>query len=136
MFRMNGIYGSCTDEFILAAEGSQYWCPAYEHTRGLIWLSNSNNLLIPNFLLGIGQTGISSFSGPLILCILATFGRSYLLSKSDKIQNDINKRWNKHKQVNKSFIGTCLFNAYKKYGIDNFKFKILCICFDEDTMSS
>ena len=29
------------------------------------------------------------------------------------IQNDINKRWNKHKQVNKSFIGTCLFNAYK-----------------------
>ncbi|MFQ3321019.1 MAG: hypothetical protein ACI9O1_000091 [Candidatus Thalassarchaeaceae archaeon] len=91
MFRMNGIYGSCTDEFILAAEGSQYWCPAYEHTRGLIWLSNSNNLLIPNFLLGIGQTGISSFSGPLILCILATFGRSYLLSKSDKIQNDIKK---------------------------------------------
>ena len=58
MFRMNEIYGSCTDEFILAAEGSQYWCPAYEHTRGLIWLSNSNNLLIPNFLLGIGQTGI------------------------------------------------------------------------------
>jgi len=91
MFRMNEIYGSCTDEFILAAEGSQYWCPAYEHTRGLIWLSNSNNLLIPNFLLGIGQTGISSFSGPLILCILATFGRSYLLLKSDKIQNDIKK---------------------------------------------
>lgn len=49
------------------------------------------------------------------------------------IQNDINKRWNKHKQVNKSFIGTCLFNAYKKYGIENFKFKLLCICFDDDT---
>ena len=49
------------------------------------------------------------------------------------IQNDINKRWNKHKQVNKSFIGTCLFNAYKKYGIETFKFKLLCICFDDDT---
>ena len=49
------------------------------------------------------------------------------------IQNDINKRWNKHKQVNKSFIGTCLYNAYKKYGISNFKFKIICVCFDEDT---
>jgi group I intron endonuclease len=57
-------------------------------------------------------------------------GKNYV---GQTIQNDINKRWNKHKQVNKSFIGTCLFNAYKKYGIDNFKFKILCICFDEDT---
>lgn len=57
-------------------------------------------------------------------------GKNYV---GQTIQNDINKRWNKHKQVNKRFIGTCLFNAYKKYGINNFKFKILCICFDEDT---
>ena len=49
------------------------------------------------------------------------------------IQLDINQRWNKHKQVNKKFIGTCLYNSYKKYGIENFKFKIICICFDEDT---
>lgn len=49
------------------------------------------------------------------------------------LQDDIKKRWNKHKQVNKSFIGTCLYNAYKKYGIENFQFKIVCICFDEDT---
>jgi group I intron endonuclease len=48
------------------------------------------------------------------------------------IQDDINKRWNKHRQVNKKFIGTCLFNAYKKYGIENFKFKLICICFDSD----
>lgn len=48
------------------------------------------------------------------------------------IQYDINKRWNKHRQVNKRFIGTCLFNAYKKYGIENFNFKIICICFDSD----
>ena len=57
-------------------------------------------------------------------------GKKYI---GQTIQNDINKRWNKHKQVNKSFIGTCLYNAYKKYGISNFKFKIICICFDEDT---
>lgn len=48
------------------------------------------------------------------------------------IQHDINKRWNTHRQVNKNCIGTCLFNAYNKYGIENFKFKIICICFDSD----
>jgi group I intron endonuclease len=48
------------------------------------------------------------------------------------IQDDVNKRWNKHRQVNKSYIGTCLFNAYKKYSIENFTFKIICICFDSD----
>lgn len=49
------------------------------------------------------------------------------------IQKDINSRWNKHKQVNRNCMGIILFNAYKKYGIENFKFKLLCICFDEDT---
>ena len=49
------------------------------------------------------------------------------------IQENINKRWGSHKQVNKRFIGTILYNAYKKYGIDNFKFKLICICFDKDT---
>lgn len=48
------------------------------------------------------------------------------------IQNDINKRWNKHKSTNRKYIGQILFNSYNKYGIDNFKFKILCICFDDD----
>lgn len=57
-------------------------------------------------------------------------GKKYI---GQTIQNDINKRWNKHKLVNKSFIGTCLYNAYKKYGVNNFNFKIICICFDEDT---
>ena len=34
----------------------------------------------------------------------------------------------KHKTV-----GKILFNAYNKYGTTNFKYKIICICFDEDT---
>ena len=91
MIRMNNLYGSCTDEFILLAEGSSYWCPAYEHTRGLVWLSNTHDPLIPNFLLGIGQSGLSSFSGPLILCIMATISWSYMLTKGQKLQNDIKK---------------------------------------------
>jgi group I intron endonuclease len=57
-------------------------------------------------------------------------GKKYI---GQTIQKDINQRWNKHKQVNKSFIGTILYNAYNKYGISNFKFKLICICFDEDT---
>ena len=57
-------------------------------------------------------------------------GKKYV---GQTIQDDIYKRWNKHKQINKRFVGTCLFNAYKKYGIENFKYKIICICFDEDT---
>ena len=91
MIRMNQLYGSCTEEFILLAEGSSYWCPAYEHTRGLVWLSNTHNLLIPNLLLGIGQSGLSSFSGPLILCVIVTSLWSYILTRGEKLQNDIKK---------------------------------------------
>jgi group I intron endonuclease len=49
------------------------------------------------------------------------------------LQLDINKRWNQHKSLKGNTIGKILFNAYKKYGVENFIFKILCICFDNDT---
>jgi group I intron endonuclease len=56
-------------------------------------------------------------------------GRQYVgQSKCD----DINKRWKQHKLCSKRYIGTHLYNAYIKHGIDNFIFKIICICFDED----
>jgi group I intron endonuclease len=57
-------------------------------------------------------------------------GKKYI---GQTLQNDINKRWRQHKSKNKNSIGQILFNAYQKYGINNFKFKILCICFDCDT---
>ena len=45
--------------------------------------------------------------------------------------NDINDRWKQHRS--KKSIGRCLKAAYIKYGIENFKFQIICICFDEDS---
>jgi len=42
-------------------------------------------------------------------------------------------RWNEHKRKITQGIGCpALQDAVKKYGIDNFKFEILIICFDED----
>jgi len=49
------------------------------------------------------------------------------------IRYDINTRWKYHISNDKRYIGQILYNAYKKYGNINFDYKIVCICFDEDT---
>ena len=42
-------------------------------------------------------------------------------------------RWNEHKRKIEQGIGCpALQDAVKKYGIENFNFKVLIICFDED----
>ncbi len=46
--------------------------------------------------------------------------------------DDIEKRWNQHKRVCKHSLGRLILNAYKKHGISNFKFQLICICFNED----
>lgn len=46
-------------------------------------------------------------------------------------RTDIEDRWRDHKRE-KPAVGSYLCAAYKKYGINNFKFQIICICFDED----
>lgn len=46
--------------------------------------------------------------------------------------DDIQKRWNDHKRCKKTSLGTYIYNAYKKYGNDKFKYQLICICFDED----
>ena len=47
---------------------------------------------------------------------------------------DVEERWKKHKQLGKAGKGGCraLVGAMHKYGIENFTFEIVCICFDED----
>jgi group I intron endonuclease len=49
------------------------------------------------------------------------------------IQDDVKKRWSLHKRLAKKDKGcTALKSAFKKYGVDNFKFEIIIICFNED----
>uniref|UniRef100_A0A6C0IRK5 GIY-YIG domain-containing protein n=1 Tax=viral metagenome TaxID=1070528 RepID=A0A6C0IRK5_9ZZZZ len=48
------------------------------------------------------------------------------------IQADIQSRWKSHRSKKRT-VGKILYNAYQKYGFDNFDYKIICICFDEDT---
>jgi group I intron endonuclease len=45
---------------------------------------------------------------------------------------DVEERWRYHKKCSDKTIGRYLLAAYKKYGIDKFKFQIICVCFDED----
>lgn len=42
---------------------------------------------------------------------------------------DIQDRWRQHKH---KMAGRHLVGAYNKYGVENFKYQIICICFDED----
>jgi group I intron endonuclease len=48
------------------------------------------------------------------------------------INKDVEYRWKQHKGMYKNASCSCLLRAFKKYGIDNFDFKLICICFDED----
>ena len=47
-------------------------------------------------------------------------------------QADIKNRWKAYKNLNKTSIGEVLFRALTKHGLENFEFKIICICFNED----
>jgi len=48
-------------------------------------------------------------------------------------QSNPESRWKEHKNTIKNGVGCpALKDAVKKYGIENFKFEILIICFDED----
>lgn len=47
-------------------------------------------------------------------------------------EEDIKTRWKRHRRKCKNSLGRYLLAAYNKYGIENFEFKIICVCFDED----
>jgi hypothetical protein len=95
--RMSEIYGPCSEQFIID-NNEETWCPSYEHTRGLMWLDNSNGLMIPDTLLGIGQSGTMSLLGPLLLCVFATFAIERFWASSQELQNRI-------KQVSGALLG-------------------------------
>lgn len=44
--------------------------------------------------------------------------------------NELSERWRQHKQKNSNC--RYLKHAFNKYGFENFEFKLICICFDED----
>jgi group I intron endonuclease len=48
------------------------------------------------------------------------------------IRKDLYDRWKQHKSCKKDTVGNYLYNAYIKYGIHNFDYKLICICFDDD----
>jgi group I intron endonuclease len=48
------------------------------------------------------------------------------------ICKDVEKRWRQHRKCDGNTIGRYLLAAYNKYGIENFTFRIICICFDKD----
>ena len=96
MKRMNSVFGSCTDQFISDSGGleSTYWCPAYEHTRGLRYWTDSDSidLFLPDFVHGLvdlsGNTlsGDATFVAPVLLCAAITALWVYLLHRSEKVQ--------------------------------------------------
>ncbi len=48
---------------------------------------------------------------------------------------DVEKRWKTHKSLSRLNKGCpALKEAFNKYGIENFKFEVLVICFDEDRL--
>lgn len=47
-------------------------------------------------------------------------------------QADIKNRWRSYTNLSNSSVGIVLLRALKKHGVDNFKFQIICICFDDD----
>ncbi|MED5398430.1 MAG: hypothetical protein VYD41_03765 [Candidatus Thermoplasmatota archaeon] len=88
--KMNEVYGTCSEQFIID-HNVDSWCPAYEHTRGLMWLSNRGDLLIPDLLLGVSNTGTMSLVGPLLMCVAAAFAMDRFWASSQEFQTRFNQ---------------------------------------------
>ncbi|MBR79349.1 MAG: hypothetical protein CMA88_00975 [Euryarchaeota archaeon] len=86
--RMSEIYGQCSDQFIID-HSENSWCPSYEHTRGLMWLRNQDELLIPDVMLGVNQTGTMSLLGPLLMCVVGVVAIDRFWASSNEIQTRI-----------------------------------------------
>jgi group I intron endonuclease len=67
--------------------------------------------------------------GYIYLITNKVMGKQYV---GQTLCKNIESRWNQHKSCSNKTLGRYILSAYKKYGIENFKFQIICICFDED----
>ena len=85
MRKMSELYGECSEKFI-ANSGTDGWCPAYEHTRGLTWMESNGNTILPNFITGINETGFDAFTIPLILCFLLTALWVFIQTRGERFQ--------------------------------------------------
>jgi hypothetical protein len=85
MRKMSELYGECSDKFV-ANSGSEGWCPAYEHTRGLRWMESNGNTILPNFITGINESGFDAFTMPLILCVVLTALWVFMQTRGERTQ--------------------------------------------------
>ncbi|MDP6328935.1 MAG: hypothetical protein QGG22_03845 [Candidatus Thalassarchaeaceae archaeon] len=85
MRKMSELYGECSDKFV-ANSGSDGWCPAYEHTRGLRWMESNGNTILPNFITGINESGFDAFTMPLILCVVLTALWVFVQTRGERTQ--------------------------------------------------
>ena len=66
MNRMTKIYGTCSESFVETySDGSNYWCPSYEHTRGLIWFrEQTGSLVLPDAVHGLDPVSYTHLTLP------------------------------------------------------------------------
>jgi hypothetical protein len=83
--KISELYGSCSEKFV-ANSGSDGWCPAYEHTRGLNWMGANGNTILPEFITGANETGFDTFTMPLILCFIITILWIFILTRGERLQ--------------------------------------------------
>ena len=52
---MTSKYGECDEDFIQEADGENYWCPAFEHTRGIAYVEDSfqRESILPDIITGL-----------------------------------------------------------------------------------
>ena len=87
MNRMTKIYGTCSESFVETySDGSNYWCPSYEHTRGLIWFrEQTGSLVLPDAVHGLDQSGNMTLLAPLLLCAILTVIWIYTLTAKESL---------------------------------------------------
>lgn len=85
---MTSKYGECDEDFIQEADGENYWCPAFEHTRGIAYVEDSfqRESILPDIITGADQVGNSSLLFPTIFCLLLTGAHAYTSTRGTKFR--------------------------------------------------